>query len=116
VIAAAQLAQVLIRAAALVEAGWCQEHEAVDATGHAVSPLSPSAVRWSQMGAIHRATVDQLGQDLGPAIFFEVVRMARQAVVGSIGTPSLTRWNSAPGRTVFEVAETLRRVAAQLEA
>jgi hypothetical protein len=50
------IADVLRRAAARVERGWCQHKYARDAQGECRSPHDPDAVQWCMYGALHAET------------------------------------------------------------
>ena len=47
--------EVLLKAAALVERGWCQGEMARDRVGNKVAPISEAAVCWCALGAAKRA-------------------------------------------------------------
>lgn len=56
--------KVLLRAAELIDQGWCQWRFAEDKGGHSVAATSSGAVRWCLVGSLNRATVEVLGSEV----------------------------------------------------
>lgn len=93
---------VLLKAASIVEEGWCQRTVHRDARGHTTA-LPERAVTSCAIGAVIRA-VGQLGGD--PTLYLE----ARERLMAQVGD-DIGKWNDTPGRTAHEVAEAMRRAA-----
>ena len=91
---------ILLGAAVLVEKGWTQWRFAADEQGVVVSPESPRAVCWCAVGAIRRAGVNTT-----------LVREAKDAFKELTHFP-ISTWNDHHKRTAAEVADALRKVAA----
>lgn len=88
-------AKILLRAADLVDAGWCQGAIALGEFGEEVRPDSPLATKWSLYGAVSKASAE-LGHELSIATFDQL-------------RPG--DWQDEPGRTATEVAAHVRDVA-----
>lgn len=86
---------VLVRARALVERGWCTGVEARDEHGNQCDESdSPSAVSWCMIGAVYRGARKE--DDIALA------RKAARCLTATVGG-LLDQWNDAPGRTQSEV-------------
>jgi hypothetical protein len=96
------VADVLERAADKLEApgAWLQGEAAESAEGFTVLPKSTDAACWCAMGAVWAVTPDN-----------ETGRAARDVLAGLVGTPLVSSWNDAMGRTQSEVVAALRRAA-----
>jgi hypothetical protein len=98
---------VLVGAAALLRAGWCQGADARDSEGEAVPGWSEEAESWSLLGAL-------LGsQGPGAAAAQRVpvgVLGAAAAMLGRVTDAySLKTWNDAEGRTHADVLAAIDR-------
>jgi hypothetical protein len=96
--------RILARAGDLVAYGWCQGTDARDIDDAPVKPWSPTAVRWSLLGALVAAVdlpPDPEPSSLGP------LRRALAALAEIIDDPSLSSWNDDAARTPEEVVRTL---------
>lgn len=89
---------VLLKAAEIVEQGWCQGELARNADGYVVPPRSHTAASWCAMGAIYR-----VAEDLSAS--------AKRFLRAAVGSPHLAQWNDGC-RTQAEVAAKLREAAA----
>ena len=89
--------KIRLRAAELVDQGWCQGVTARDEKGHISWATSLAATSWCMFGALKRAAFELLGSE--------------EAVAVSDGLGSNPHWNDAPGRTADEVAARLREMA-----
>jgi len=94
--------EILLRAAELVERGWCQEAYARDAKGREVASSDPVACCYCPVGAI-RAAAGIYGKS-------EALKALRDLL-----DRSAVAWNDAPGRMQAEVVEALRRAAEGVE-
>ena len=103
---------ILLKAASIVEEGWCQGayHRRADGTwegmnlqGQETVTLRPAAVTSCARGAILRAR-HELGLPRPP-----YGQSAADLLKGSVGP--IIDWNDAPGRTADEVAEAMRTAA-----
>lgn len=121
--------KVLLRAAEIVEAGWCQYRYTMPAGTGLGDVLTPNLIgigraqagvdRFCLMGALAKATMEIKGLDNKDAtamsIFGEhemegaVDRLDRR-IMGR-GQGLLAPWNDTPGRTADEVAALLRAEA-----
>ena len=95
-------ATILVRAAEIVEKGWCQGATARDAKGVSVATDDPRATRWCLIGAIAKAEYELKGW---------VKVGGHTACEQACGGSGLTSFNDAPGRTAAQVAAALRRAA-----
>lgn len=101
--------EVLLKAAVLVERGWCRGEMARDARGNKVSPISDAAVCWCALGAAKSAADGRIhpythARDALHAHLFS------QPDSGD-GPDPVTVWNDAPDRTQAEVVAALRAAA-----
>jgi hypothetical protein len=116
-----RVSEVLRKAKALVERGWCQAADALNRAGDNCECSAEDAVPWCAYGAIRR-----VHENTGEA---DRSVLALVAAIPGVGedfplerVTSLTRWNDTPGRTKGEVlalfTQTIRRaeVAEQEEA
>ena len=92
------IAQVLERAAARCERGWCRGVDALDKAGQSVPPESMSATRWCVYGAVHCDTNDS-ARFMALDFFASHIRAL------------ISHWNDAPERTQQEVVAALREAA-----
>ena len=99
------VSKVLVRAAKLIDRGWCRGAYAKTATGRSCSGLSRHAARWCVRGAIW-AAADRMGQDRRPAF----------AVVERLVPTELVYWNDTIAKNKRQVAALLRRAAESAEA
>lgn len=102
-------AEVLLSAADRVQfQGWTQFAYAQDANGKVVGASNPEAVRWCAKGALKAEDPNHFHNAV-----FRVEDYLGQ------GNPrwgcDMRIWNDTPGRTAGEVADTMRRVAKELE-
>ena len=104
---------ILIDATELVRRGWCQGDDARDAKGRKVAPGSPSACRWSLLGAIVASA--GCAERLQDRRTLADVAMASLAIGLATGEESLRDWNDARGRTVGEVVAAFEDAVALLE-
>lgn len=86
------IAQVLARAARLVERGWCQIPLATNAKGVAVNPSDKEATHFCPCGAIWRLS-PKAAAGIAAIHFVE-------EFIGEL----IPDWNDAPDRTGLEVA------------
>jgi len=75
----------------LVARGWCQGALAIDEDGRRVEPWSPSARRWSPLGALLRAWYES------PSADAEAFRIAYTSLANATGG-RLEEWNAARWR------------------
>lgn len=104
---------ILASARDLVARGWSRSADARDDSGRAVDAGSPTARRWSLLGALVAAA--DLPTDLSPATL-RPLRAALGALAEVIEDPLLAEWNDAPSRTqedVVDVLERARRICAE---
>lgn len=95
--------EVLKKARALLEKGWCQGHYAIGESGREVDAMSKSARCFCIDGALIRAN----GTDSEYIATAAIVRAALgKAAFSPIG------WNDAPGRTQSEVLDLMDRAIA----
>lgn len=95
--------EVLLKAAALVERGWCQGHYALDDHGNPAL-VEDDASCFCAEGAIIAAGRTDSGSD-----FMETVRVLGRAI--GVHESKIIAWNDAPGRTQAEVVAALRAAA-----
>lgn len=95
---------IYLRAAELVEIGWCTGTQARDASGCMTSPIDPLATQWCLIGALMRSSSEF---EERPSAGWECC----PAVNRQIRTDFHATWNNAPGRTAAEVAAKLREQA-----
>ena len=105
---------VLLEAALIVEAGWCQGHMHCDEEG-APTYSRETPDRSCATGALERA-FDLLRADryLDDSVFaFAGSGLGEHLDPKMEGTPwwSIAKWNDHPDRTALEVAEAMRQVA-----
>lgn len=93
--------EVLLKAAEMVERGWCQGMGARNAAGREVRPTSRAAVCWCAHGAILRSAKDGVGW----------LCMEHLARAIGIAPCDVTGWNDAPKRTQAEVVSALKAAA-----
>jgi hypothetical protein len=86
----------------LVARGWCQGSLAIDDDGRRVEPWSPSARRWSPLGALLRAWYES------PSADAEAFRIAYTALANATGG-RLEEWNAARWRAKRHVLNALGR-------
>ena len=98
---------VLLKAASIVEEGWCQGHLHRNKDGD-VTYSGEQAARSCAAGAIARAS-DQLSGDLGT--LSNLGSTARRGLRKQLGLISIPVWNDHPDRTADEVAEAMRVAA-----
>jgi hypothetical protein len=94
--------QLLVRAAELVERGWCRSVLAEDQHGRQVEPWTDSARRWSPVGALLRAWHEGGGSRIDE---FDAAYLALALATGG----RVAEWNSAGGRTQWHAVSALRR-------
>ncbi len=93
---------VLLKAASIVEEGWCQGVSHRDVHEH---PCRRSAaVRSCAGGAIGRAVQEM-------DVFANARGFAHYRLADHVGARAVSEWNDAPGRTATEVAEAMREAA-----
>ena len=92
-------ADVLGRAADLVEEGWTQDTFAEDEYGNGCDWSSEEAVVWCVSGAIRAAA--------GPGGPYKLALAVLRQEIG----PRVAAWNDDPDRTQAEVVATLRAAA-----
>lgn len=102
-------AEILLKAADRVQfEGWTRYQWAEDANGKMVAATAPTAVKWCARGAVKSvAPTDYRALIAAEAIEFHLLRGGY--------SHGLMAWNDAPERTAGEVADTMRRVAKELE-
>ena len=94
---------VLLRAADLVERGWCQGGTGAETKhGDETEATSENAVSFCALAAIENAAF-AVGNVCLP-------REVENALIQVTG-PGVIHWNDAPGRTQAEVVSALRRAA-----
>lgn len=96
--------EVLLKAAELVERGWCQGTGAKNGAGREVSTTGRAAVCWCAEGALGRAAHGCEDHD------FYAAKNALLRALPSL-VLSIPEWNDAPGRTQAEVVAALRAAA-----
>lgn len=100
--------QILLRAAEIVEQGWCQQDSAQRADGTRTYSYDPTAVRWCALGAVHKAALE-LGQPLGSTraawLLNRRINLRRPVHI------SINAWNDLPRRQAGQVAQFLREAA-----
>jgi hypothetical protein len=100
---AADIADKLDEARALIERGWCQGDDAKGKSGKPVDVYGRYATCFCAYGAIMRVTSER-GR--------HVIRYPmRTALVEAIGNKSLEGWNDSKSRTQAEVIEAFRKAA-----
>ena len=98
---------VLLRAASIVEEGWCQGTFHLNKDG--VDCFRPSATRSCAAGAISRAAA---ASGVGMPYSASPVEIAAlRELTRFLDGPSIAAWNDHPVRTAVEVAETMRQAA-----
>ena len=97
---------VLLKAASIVEEGWCQGDYTNLRPGYLSNDEWNQATERCALGAIYTAQWQLVGQ----AITHEFDVACIEAVESVVGEP-VDEWNDAPGRTVDEVAAALRQAA-----
>lgn len=95
------------RAAELVEAGWCQETSAKNATGGAVRWDAEQAVCFCAAGAISRALEDTSGWS--QIKYSQAIAWMQETLKGAGVLSGIPKWNDAAERTQDEVAAMLRK-------
>jgi hypothetical protein len=85
-----------------VTRGWCQGSLAIDDDGRRVEPWSPSARRWSPLGALLRAWYES------PSADAEAFRIAYTALASATGG-RLEEWNAARWRAKRHVLNAFGR-------
>jgi len=95
-----EIRETLIKAAAIVRQGWCQNAPAKTARGKATGPRDPKAVAWCALGAIEKLCG-------GPNDGGEVKRSLREVV----WPMEIAEWNDRGYRTAEEVAKTFEEAA-----
>lgn len=105
--------EVLLKAAELVERGWCQGHGATDKSGNTVDRDADDAACFCALGAISRAT-QGTKQSVRNDLFWDA-RARLGDVVDQAGFMGVAPWNDAPGRTQAEVVQALRQAAEACE-
>ena len=104
--------QILIRAAQLVEQGWCRFSAAQDDLGTPLrDPLSPNAVKWCAIGALCRAAGGGFTEPNG--LELEAERRLGNYLMDRFGTAHLSHWNDGIAHDAIEVAAALRAAAAE---
>ena len=115
---------VLLRAAELIETfGWCQKILAKGENGELFSVLSPTAAKFSLVGAIYRAgaekhnlqCLDQTMNDAARICVRRVLDRERQPIEYTAYPrikDTIDGWNNVEGRTKEEVIAVLRDAAA----
>lgn len=93
--------QVLLDAAAIVEAGWCQGANARRADGQRCSHQDPAATQFCLLGAVYRAA-EHL--HACPATELDAMRQ-------HLGYEYADEFNDRPNMTAATVAEELRKCA-----
>lgn len=99
---AAEEEQLLIRAAELIELGWCRNALALDEQGRRVEPWVESARFWSPLGALLCASYER--RDEGREVF-EVAYAALALATGG----QVEQWSSARWRTKRHVLSAFGR-------
>lgn len=99
--------EVLLKAAELVERGWCQGHYALDDHGNPAL-VEDDACYFCAEGAIIAAMRNDHGRD-----FMETVRALGRAI--GVHNSKIIPWNDAPGRTQAEVVAALKAAAEACE-
>ena len=100
-----QLFEDLKAARELIAKGWTQSMSARDVSGEPVRPTSPRAVCFCTLGALNRATDDELARS------DNCMRLLRIA----IGCLFIHEWNDAHGRTQEEVLAAFDKAIAACE-
>lgn len=118
--------RILLRAAKLVDRGWCQNAPALNAAGESVNPLYVGARAWCLTGAVERAYVEHHHEPLLTESSVRTPERFRRGddVLARIGplvapvflrrglpTSAAVEWNNDPDRTAPEVAALLREMA-----
>lgn len=88
--------------------GWTQGTYAIDAEGHNVGSSSPKAVQWCAKGALKAESPQGFGR---AARCLELHLGTMNTVWGT----DLRIWNDTPGHLASGAADTMRRVAKELE-
>jgi hypothetical protein len=101
--------ELLYRARALVERGWCQGADARNGDGAAVEAWDPGAESWSLLGAIV-AVLEHEAAASGE-IALDELAAALDALAAVIETDSLANWNDSGTRTRTEVLAVLDTAA-----
>jgi hypothetical protein len=94
--------ELLVRAAELIERGWCQQALAEDEQGRQVEPWSETACRWSPLGALTRVWHERRGAELDR---FETAYAALALATGG----HVEEWNAARWRTKWHVLSAFAR-------
>lgn len=102
-------AEVLLRAADRVQfRGWTQFTYAQDSDGRCVAASDPDAVKWCARGALKAEGASQYQ-------FSKAVDAVEDLLNRGERHWTLMTWNDQKERTAGEVADTMRRVAKELE-
>lgn len=96
--------QVLLDAATIVEAGWCQGSNARRANGQRCSHRDLTATQFCLIGAVYCAAENLRGSDFCPATELEAMRQ-------HLGYEYIDEFNDRPNMTAATVAEELRKCA-----
>lgn len=98
--------EILLRAADIVDAGWCQHTMALDADGGEVTSFDDNAARFCVIGSIRRARLDTMleSDDCYP-------EEALLELLEVTDWDNLAEWNDEPVRTGAEVSAALRECA-----
>lgn len=86
--------EVLRNARDLVARGWTQGADARDSAEQPVHPWDPEARCWSALGAIICG-----GETNGGHGSIERLALAAVRFAEAVDTPSISKWNDAPGRS-----------------
>ena len=98
---------VLLKAALIVEEGWCQGAMHLDKEG--LECYRDNAVQSCAQGAIHRAINHLLPTQ--PWYGETALTQLRRTLTKLHYIPRIARWNDHPDRTATEVAEVMRQAA-----
>jgi hypothetical protein len=91
--------EIFLKAAEIIEQGWCQNQPAKNAAGKGVSARETEAVQWCAMGALVKVTTD----------FNENFANCMEILEKHVGT-TVGTWNDQPNQTQANVAATLREL------
>ena len=104
---------VLLKAASIVEEGWCQR-VSVEASGVVGQPhkrCASEAIRVAGNLLANDSTVTNTWEDPGTYVAERAVRELRVHLRGEHETSSVVAWNDSDGRTADQVAKTMRQTA-----
>lgn len=106
--------EVLLRAAEIIEQGWCRGSYATTESGEKVSVRNKDATSWCAIGALYKAE-SELGWDVmmpGRKYGDRACHRLSDHLFGNGHIEwMISEWNDNPTRTAAEVADAMRKAA-----